>query len=214
MESFNVRNRVISSFDREHIKKLSSSKLEKNTYLIYRAYNKYNTLSLEKIVETVQNNRKKANTCTQPQKKVVFLKVHKAGSTTIQNKFLRYGDTNGLNIALPKTYDIKCFNYLGFESILNKSRIVTLPRNETMHIFCNHAIYNKEVYTEFMGLDTLYIGILRDPVTLQHSSMVLLNTYVIFLENTLETDNFCLSFWNTLIFTITVHILTIQCLKI
>ncbi|XP_052090771.1 galactose-3-O-sulfotransferase 4-like [Mytilus californianus] len=165
MESFNVQNRVISSFDREHITKLSSSKLEKDTYLRYLAYNKYNTLSLEKIVATIQINRKEVNACTQPQQKVVFLKVHKAGSTTVQNIFLRYGDTNGLNIALPKTYDMECFNYLGFESILNKSRIMTLPRNETMHIFCNHAIYNKEVYTEFMGLDTLYIGILRDPVT-------------------------------------------------
>lgn len=184
IERFGGQNRMISFFDREHIAKLSSSKLEKDIYLRYLDYNKYNTLSLEQIMETFPNKGKDVNTCTQPQKKVVFLKVHKAGSTTVQNIFLRYGDTHGLNIALPKAYDMECFNYLGFQSILNHSRIMKLPKNKTIDIICNHAIYNKKVFTEFMGFDTTYIGILRDPVN-QWSSATFFYGFIEYLRDLL-----------------------------
>ncbi|KAK3099280.1 hypothetical protein FSP39_001997 [Pinctada imbricata] len=74
---------------------------------------------------------------------VAFLKVHKAGSTTIMNIFLRFAIRNNLNIALPKKSSGYGFNYLGYGKTLNKSNIVPLPANETYSILCNHVVYSK-----------------------------------------------------------------------
>lgn len=103
--------------------------------------------------------------CSQPRQNVAFLKVHKASSTTVMNIFLRYGDSNSLNIVLPKTRKQNYFNYLGYGTTVQKSRINKIPTNETYNILCNHVVYNRDVFRELLGPNSINIGIVRDPFT-------------------------------------------------
>lgn len=102
--------------------------------------------------------------CSVRKTNVVFLKVHKAGSTTVQNILLRHAFENDLNVALPKWHlDSLSFHVIGNE-ILRES-LIPLPSGEEYNILCNHIVYNKELLDELMPSNTQFIGIVRDPMT-------------------------------------------------
>lgn len=103
--------------------------------------------------------------CQRKKFDVSFLKVHKAGSTTLMNIFLRFAIENRLNIVLPRSSEGFGFNYLGYGRTVSKSKIVPLPANETYNILCNHVVYNKAAFRSIMPDDTLYVGIVREPVS-------------------------------------------------
>ena len=105
------------------------------------------------------------------QTNVSFLKVHKAGSTTVMNIFLRFAIQHGLNVVLPNKPTGFGFNYLGYGKTVSKDRIVPLPVNETYNILCNHVVYNKTAFRTIMPKDTKYIGILREPESHFRSAM-------------------------------------------
>ena len=96
---------------------------------------------------------------------VVFLKVHKAGSTTLMNIFLRFAIEHGLNVVLPRKSNGFGLNYLGYGKTVERKNIVPLPVNETYNILCNHVVYNKAAFRSIMPNDTKYVGILREPVS-------------------------------------------------
>ena len=96
---------------------------------------------------------------------VGFLKVHKTGSTTVMNIFVRFAIQHGLNIVLPKKTTGVGFNYLGYWKTVARDNIVPLPINETYNILCNHVVYNKSAFRSIMPNDTKYVGILREPVS-------------------------------------------------
>lgn len=96
---------------------------------------------------------------------VSFLKVHKAGSTTVMNIFLRFAIEHNLNIVLPHKADGFGFNYLGYGKTVSRDSIVPLPDNESYNILCNHVVYNKEAFRSIMPADTTYVGILREPIS-------------------------------------------------
>lgn len=100
------------------------------------------------------------NLCKQRRKNVAFLKVHKAGSTTVMNIFLRFAESYNLNVVYPKPE-----NYLGFDTPINVEHILPPPKGQTYNILCNHVVYNKTVFYKFMPADTVFIAIVRDPVT-------------------------------------------------
>lgn len=111
--------------------------------------------------ERFSNNLENATIgCKNKQRNVAFLKVHKAGSTTIQNMFLRFAKSNDLNVILPRP-----FNYLGFDEIINMQNVYPPPKNENYNILCNHVIYNKEAFYKFMPRDTVFTAIVRNPIT-------------------------------------------------
>ena len=94
---------------------------------------------------------------------ISFLKVHKAGSTTVMNIFLRFAIQHGLNIVLPNKSTGSGFNYLGYGKTVTREKIIPLPVNETYNILCNHVVYNKTAFRNIMPNKTKYLGILREP---------------------------------------------------
>lgn len=84
---------------------------------------------------------------------VGFLKVHKAGSTTMQNMFFRFGLKHNLNIVIPKSG-----NYLF-------SRGAAMPPVNSAHydIFACHTVYSKGLYSSLLPPDQVKIGIIREP---------------------------------------------------
>lgn len=94
---------------------------------------------------------------------VAFLKVHKAGSTTVMNIFIRFALRNDLNLVLPRRNNGSGFNYLGYGKTIDRSNIIPLPGNETYNILCNHVVYNKEAFDSVMPSDSAYVAIMREP---------------------------------------------------
>ena len=85
---------------------------------------------------------------------VAFLKVHKAGSTTLQNLFFRFGLRHNLNILLPKSG-----NY-----IHSPRQIIPLKPGEHYDIFAIHTVYQTKWFKSLVPADSVYIAIVREPL--------------------------------------------------
>ncbi len=102
-------------------------------------------------------------------KNIVFLKTHKCGSSTVQNILFRYGDDNNLTFALP-TYA----NYLGHPRLFNHRMIPSVSYiksnfGKVYNIFTHHTRFNYREIKSVMPSDSIFITILRDPVSLFES---------------------------------------------
>lgn len=106
---------------------------------------------------------------------VVFLKVHKTGSSSVQNIFLRFGDSRNLTFILghdDKNKSQSGFpNVISYKNTLNDDLIVPPPPGETYEILCCHLIFNRSSFTRYLPPDSVYIGIVRDPITRLESAI-------------------------------------------
>lgn len=125
----------------------------------------FKTYDLPNSQSTTATETDNGGKCIKKKFNVSFLKVHKAGSTTLMNIFLRFAIEHRLNIVLPWKSSGFGFNYLGYGETVSKSKIVPLPANETYNILCNHVVYNKAAFRSIMPKDTVYVGIIREPVS-------------------------------------------------
>lgn len=101
------------------------------------------------LAETLYANRWSASEVHH----IGFLKVHKAGSTTIQNVLFRFGLKRNLTFVLP--------DYSNF-FLLHP----TLPVKPGGHydILAVHSVYRKEDFDSVLPLDHVNIGIVREPL--------------------------------------------------
>jgi len=77
-----------------------------------------------------------SDTCS-PEKHIFFLKTHKTASSTIQNIFYRYGDTNNLTFAMPKSG-----NRFMYPFYIRKTMLRPEPH---YNIICNHMRYQRGI---------------------------------------------------------------------
>jgi hypothetical protein len=91
---------------------------------------------------------------------VAFLKVHKAGSTTMQNLFFRFGIRHNLNILLPRRG-----NYLN-----SPGQKLPLKSGQHYDIFACHTVYNTKWFKSLLPADAVNIAIVRAPVDRMISS--------------------------------------------
>ncbi|XP_046377670.2 galactosylceramide sulfotransferase-like [Haliotis rufescens] len=100
-----------------------------------------------------------------PVTKLAFLKVHKAGSSTVANIIQRFGFTRNLNFVVPrKPLHTFAYNYIGHRGdTVSRDRILPPPPGESYDILWNHVTYNHDAFREIMPKDTRYISILREP---------------------------------------------------
>ena len=100
--------------------------------------------------------------CSESAKHLYFLKVQKAGSTTVMNLFTRFGMTQDLNvmtlIGRPYSYPLRNFDHL-------------LPRPPLrLHrgkydIYCEHSVYDEQYLSRKLHVDTINIAIIREPLS-------------------------------------------------
>lgn len=121
---------------------------------------------------------------------LAFLKVHKAASSTLQNIIYRFGLKRNLSFVLPednhyisksKTSPNRLLPPLPYHisSTLNKHN----NSNGKYDILCNHAIFNHNLFKAWLHNDSVYIAIIREPLSLFLSSayyyrLVWPNTYL------------------------------------
>jgi len=102
-----------------------------------------------KYASSKQSNISNRNKVTH----VGFLKVHKAGSTTMQNLFFRFGLKHKLNIAIPKRG-----NYM-----FNKSAAIRPKYSSHYDIFACHTVYKRAWFSSLLPNNTIRIAIIREP---------------------------------------------------
>lgn len=107
---------------------------------------------------------------------ILFLKVHKTGSSTVANILQRFGLANNLTFALPnKTTSHLRYNYFsGVGETLNSTAVKPSKRFSTRYnILYNHVIFNKsEFLTQFPKRDYTYVTMLREPTSQFTSSLL------------------------------------------
>lgn len=107
-------------------------------------------------VAGIPNNQKQAH-------HIVFLKVHKTGSSTVQNVFLRYGIDRNLTFVVPNKRS-------GYSNVISYTdtavpgyNIIHPPKDKHFDMLCFHVIYNRTAFDEILPKDTKYVAIVREP---------------------------------------------------
>ena len=104
---------------------------------------------------------------------VVFLKVHKAASSTVQNILLRFAMTRKLSVLLPYTGTI--INEEGFS--ISPSTVLPHPEGKRkFDILCNHVVYNEQELSKYFPDDAIRVAILREPMAQALSSLIYYST--------------------------------------
>ena len=109
------------------------------------------------------HERRKHSVCTAEKTHLYFLKIHKAGSTTIANIFWRFGLKRNLNILTL---------FKGFMSYPNRTFDDKLPpfappklKHGKYDMYCEHSIYNEQYLMTKVHEDTKHIAIIREPMS-------------------------------------------------
>ncbi|CAH1781704.1 unnamed protein product [Owenia fusiformis] len=90
--------------------------------------------------------------CT-PARNIVFIKVPKCGGSTITNIFQRYGEKHNLSFLLPRA---------GIPSI--DASDIRDHIGDAVNLIVNHVHFYEKFMKQLMPRDTLYIGVLRNPM--------------------------------------------------
>ncbi|WAR13222.1 G3ST3-like protein [Mya arenaria] len=112
---------------------------------------------------------------------VAFIKIHKTGSSTAQNIFLRFGVSRNLTFVLAhddlSLSETRYPNVISYSNSLSERNIVSPPDGRGYDIMCCHVVYNKENFTRIMPADTKYIALIRHPITRLESAMRYFNMF-------------------------------------
>ncbi|XP_033111745.1 galactosylceramide sulfotransferase-like [Anneissia japonica] len=109
--------------------------------------------------------------CT-PRKNIVFVKTHKTGGTTLARIIEQYAFDNKLNVVIKKG-EYKNFHFANVNFDFNSKKYFVPPmgvkqgdyKNYKYNVFALHALYNRPVYDSFMENGSIYVTLLRDPVS-------------------------------------------------
>ncbi|GFR68127.1 galactose-3-O-sulfotransferase 3 [Elysia marginata] len=92
---------------------------------------------------------------------VVFAKIHKAASSTIQNVLLRFAVSRGLDVLLPKQK-----NHINeFESKIDPDALIWHPKGKLFDILSNHLIFDEDEISAYLPRSAFRFGILREPLS-------------------------------------------------
>ncbi|XP_013408561.1 galactosylceramide sulfotransferase [Lingula anatina] len=98
-----------------------------------------------------------------PHRHIVFVKIPKTGSTTVSNILLRYAFQNDLRVALPAAgrhnLTIRNSNY-----DLHADQFDSTSRAK-YDIMAHHSNYSREAVARIMPADSVYVVMLREPLT-------------------------------------------------
>lgn len=102
---------------------------------------------------------------TSEKNRIFFLKIHKCGSSTVQNILMRFGHKENLDFLLPSVN-----NYIGNPIHFNASMVSSeySTADGQYDMFVHHTRYSQEVKS-VMRPSTVYITILREPTALFQS---------------------------------------------
>ena len=104
---------------------------------------------------------------------IVYIKTHKAASSTIQSMLMRYGMRNNLTFAIPPRNKQRQVNQLGFPARFNHIKHMS-SEIEKPDILCYHSVLSTDLINT-MPMDSFYLTSLRDPFSQIKSAYVYYN---------------------------------------
>ncbi|GFN90292.1 galactose-3-o-sulfotransferase 3 [Plakobranchus ocellatus] len=93
-------------------------------------------------------------------RQVVFAKVHKAASSTIQNIMLRFAMARNLSVLLPDHSNVLNEK----ESKIDPSLLIAHQEGEPFDMLCNHLIFNESEIGKYVPETAFRVAILREPM--------------------------------------------------
>ncbi|XP_066271569.1 galactose-3-O-sulfotransferase 2-like [Branchiostoma lanceolatum] len=90
----------------------------------------------------------------------MFVKVHKAGSTTTTCILQRFAYENDLTVALP----MKGYANIGWPHFFKREDIIP-SADGTFNVLVDHVVYHKELLHHILPADTVYFATLRHPLS-------------------------------------------------
>ncbi|KAK3709621.1 hypothetical protein RRG08_013904 [Elysia crispata] len=102
-------------------------------------------------------------------RQVVFAKVHKAASSTVQNILLRFAMARNLSVLLPnhKATINQASPYI------DRNAVVPHPEGKTMFdILCNHVVYDEKEISKYFPESAARVAIIREPMSQALSALV------------------------------------------
>ncbi|XP_060567600.1 galactose-3-O-sulfotransferase 2-like [Ruditapes philippinarum] len=136
------------------LNKMKSLNKDSVSELQHKNFHSYaqDSLKREALAQNVRNENKNIGPKL---KHFAFLKVHKAGSTTMQNIFFRFGLKNGLTFVLPKHG-----HYLKYAR-----DVIPVKKGAHYDILSNHiASFKNHFFKKFTPSDSVNIAIVREPL--------------------------------------------------
>lgn len=100
-----------------------------------------------------------------PVTNIYYIKVHKCGSTTLQNIIYRFGVHNNLTFAV-----FQCQDYMPFPNPAYSMYFVHDPSRKMFNIMPEHAMFKEDAYQSYMPNDTRVIAVIRHPMLYLESS--------------------------------------------
>ncbi|XP_066271407.1 galactosylceramide sulfotransferase-like [Branchiostoma lanceolatum] len=94
---------------------------------------------------------------------LVFVKVHKAGGTTVYRLLMTFGLRHHLNFVIPQWTRKNRGHNLGWPRPLEDGQYLPRIHGEPFNILTNHVVYNRETLQNIMPDGTVYLSILREP---------------------------------------------------
>eukprot|EP00056_Hartaetosiga_gracilis_P007391 m.107581 g.107581 ORF g.107581 m.107581 type:complete len:722 (-) comp12692_c0_seq2:646-2811(-) len=117
--------------------------------------------SLPQAEETLPS-RKWCGVENTPQTRIKYIKTHKTGSSTLTNIFHRYGESNGLNMALPRDNLFYAYARPDTPSILRSVEHIGNKNFPYDIMASGHGIYSRDALEQVVP-GGAYITILRHP---------------------------------------------------
>ncbi|XP_078523477.1 galactose-3-O-sulfotransferase 2 isoform X1 [Lissotriton helveticus] len=100
---------------------------------------------------------------------VMFLKTHKTASSTVMNIMYRFTEKHNLSIALPVD-KLSIFHYPQMFKAKFVEGFLTKKPGQHYNVMCNHLKFNLHEVQKVMPNNTVYLSILRNPISLLESS--------------------------------------------
>ncbi|XP_078678636.1 galactose-3-O-sulfotransferase 3-like [Branchiostoma floridae x Branchiostoma belcheri] len=98
--------------------------------------------------------------CTE-KKQIALLKNHKVGGDTVKNILNRYGYNKNLTFLIPRSFAPS----LAYPYNLNPNTVIGRPPNKTYDIWVHHAVFERDVFRKYFPNDTVFLTILRNPLS-------------------------------------------------
>ncbi|XP_035676898.1 galactose-3-O-sulfotransferase 3-like [Branchiostoma floridae] len=94
-------------------------------------------------------------------RRVAFVKNHKVGGDTVKNILNRYGYTRKLNFLLPHPFVAS----MTYPYSLYPEFYLPVPPNQTFDMLVYHTVYNRTRFRQVLPKDTVYLTIIREPLS-------------------------------------------------
>ncbi|KAL1443073.1 hypothetical protein MTO96_030469 [Rhipicephalus appendiculatus] len=100
--------------------------------------------------------------CRPTKRSICFLKMHKCASSSVQNVFMRYGETHNMTFALPARG-----NLMGYPRVFERS--MAAVGKPPFDILAHHTRFNESEMRAVLRPDVVFITIVREPAALFES---------------------------------------------